>query len=218
MKSLTRMSLEDIPIPKLVASLWRRASESKVALSKNAVFAVILISFLSSSFGLSAHLAVSETDLINFNPESKILKSPTYDEEILWFARLIYSETKDVNEQVIVAWVARNRVENGFRGNTYKEVALSPSQFSGLNAFDHNYQKNINLGYEDSVAEWRTAIEVAKLVYGAPDIMRPFPQSVMHFYSPVAIRPPAWAQGRAPVHEIKNATGGVRFAFFDGIR
>lgn len=218
MKSFTPMSLEDIPIPKLVAFLRKRTSENRKVILQQVVFGLILMSFFGWSMGLSPQIAVSETDLINFNPESKILKDPTYDEEILWFARLIYSETKDVNEQVLVAWVARNRVENGFRGNTYKDVALSPSQFSGLNAFDHNYEKNINLGYEDEAPGWRTAVEVAKLVYDAPEILRPFSQEVMHFYSPVAVSAPAWAQGRIPVKEVRNARGGVRFAFFDGVR
>jgi len=98
-------------------------------------------------------------------------------------------------------------------------VALSASQFSGLNSFDYNYEHNINLDYYDNVEGWRTAIEVAKLVYDAPDILRPFPETVRHFYSPIAIHPPAWAQGREAVQTIVDpVTGGTRFAFYNGVR
>lgn len=208
---------DDVPIlwPALGGRVKRFVSKDK---SQKAIALGLLFSFfLLWSVALRPSLAISETDLITWNKESDVLKDPSYDEEILWLARIIYSETKDPEEQVLVAWVARNRVETGFRGNTYKEVALSNNQFSGLNSSDRNYLKNINLELEDNVAGWRTAVEVAKLIYDAPEVWRPFPENVRHFYSPMVVNPPAWAHGRKPVREIRNHWGGVRFAFYQGV-
>lgn len=217
---------EDIPIPKPVSKAlgsivhWVMGT-NRVFLTRiwvrSAAFMLVFVSFVGWSLGVRPMLAVSETDLIRLNPESDILQDPSYDEEILWFARLIYSETKNVHEQIYVAWVARNRVETGFRGNTYKQVALARNQFSGLNHFDRNYAHNINLDFNDKAPGWNTAIEVARLVYDAPEIQRPFPKTVRHFYSPIAISAPHWAYGGEAVHEIKDVHGRVRFAFYDGV-
>ena len=49
------------------------------------------------------------------------------DTETLWLARCIYSETKRPAEQELVAWVLRNRVETGYRGQTtYESTVLDP--------------------------------------------------------------------------------------------
>jgi len=81
-------------------------------------------------------------------------------DEMLWLARIIYSETKTTYEMKLVAWVARNRVESGYTGNTYEQVAKSKYQFSGLNSFDRNYRHNISIGYEDadSNERWKKAL------------------------------------------------------------
>jgi hypothetical protein len=220
------MGGDDIPIPKPALQAFKKiagkvAGENRIKVTQAAhlsVFLIMFIAFLGWSLGLRPTLAVSETDLVIVNKESNILQDPSYNEEILWFARLIYSETKNVNEQIYVAWVARNRVENGFRGHTYKQVALAPSQFSGLNSFDHNYAHNINLDFHDNVPGWKTAIEVAKLVYDAPETIRPFPEDVLHFYSPYIVNAPHWALDKQAVHEIKDNYGRVRFAFYGGVK
>lgn len=46
------------------------------------------------------------------------------EDEILWLARTIFSETKRPHEQELVAWVVRNRVETGYRGNATYEAAV----------------------------------------------------------------------------------------------
>lgn len=214
--SLSRLS-EDVPIRMPALGGRVKKAVSSDATKKVVTLGVLFSMFLLWSVALRPSLAISETDLIAWNEESSVLKDPSYDEEVLWFSRIIYSETKDVEEQVLVAWVVRNRVETGFRGNTYKEVALSASQFSGLNSFDRNYYRNINLDYADNVPGWRTAVEVAKLVYDAPEAWRPFSIDTRHFYSPMVVSPPSWTHGRTPVREIKNAWGGVRFAFYQGV-
>jgi hypothetical protein len=56
-------------------------------------------------------------------------------EDVLWLARVIYSETKRPHEQELVAWVVRNRVETAYRGkDTYRSTVLDPWQFSAFNA------------------------------------------------------------------------------------
>ena len=55
-------------------------------------------------------------------------------EDVLWLARCIYSETKRAPEQELVAWVIRNRVETGYRGQrSYEGAVLDPYQFSAFN-------------------------------------------------------------------------------------
>lgn len=209
---------EDIPIlmPAISGLNKLLENEGRAKLTRTLTLILLALSITASLLAFQAPLAISESDIVN----EKVLderKQALYEEDVLWFARLIYSETKNPDEQIYIAWVARNRVDTGFRGNSYKEVALSSGQFSGLNTFDHNYSHNINLDYGDRVSGWDTAVEIAKIVYDAPEEFRPFPKTVRHFYSPTVIAKPSWAYGQAPVKEITNDWGGIRFAFYEGI-
>lgn len=140
--------------------------------------------------------------------------------EILWLARLIYSETKIPYEMRLIGWVARNRVDTGFRGNTYQQVAQSPGQFSGLNPSDPEYTTNVFLRYDDTKnAAWRQALAIAEEIYYAPGKARPFPQTVRHFYSPLAVRAPSWARETEPYHTVASAPDRpARFAFYSDIQ
>jgi spore germination cell wall hydrolase CwlJ-like protein len=142
------------------------------------------------------------------------------NEEILWLARVIYSETKRENEQVLVAWIVRNRVETNFRGDTYERVAKSPSQFSGLNQKDLNYWHNITRDYDSQGEKWQKALKIARAVYHADDSLRPFPATVRHFYSPRSVRvDPGWSADKKPVLLIKdNDSVHLRFAFYDSVK
>jgi len=146
--------------------------------------------------------------------------SDTDKEEILWLARIMYSETKRAEEQVLIGWVARNRVETGFQGATYKEVALRSGQFSGLNTSDQNYRHNISRSFTSEGESWGTALRAAEAIYTAPFALRPFPQTVRHFYSPQSLKVgPGWSADISAVHKvIDNETGSVRFAFYDGVK
>lgn len=141
------------------------------------------------------------------------------NDEILWFARAIYSETKRYDEQVLVAWVIRNRVDSQYRGDDYESVVRSRSQFSGLGPDDLNYHYNISKGEHSTNESWINAVQVAKSVYDAPSALRPFSEDVMHFYSPISVRTtPSWAEGKEPVITVKDTkNGGIRFAFFEGV-
>lgn len=140
-------------------------------------------------------------------------------EEILWFARAIYSETKKAEEQTLVAWVIRNRVESKYFPDTYKEVVLQQGQFSGLHATDKQFATNIAIGYEDASPSWDSALSIARAVYFADPILRPLPAGVTHFYSPISVsRTPSWAAATKPAHEVRDpATNTVRFAFYADI-
>lgn len=141
-------------------------------------------------------------------------------QEILWLARVIYSETKRENEQVLVAWIVRNRVETGFRGDTYEEVAKSPSQFSGLNSKDSNYWHNISRDYDSGGGKWKKALSIAEAVYYADNSLRPFPETVRHFYSPKGVSvDPGWSADKKPVLLIKDSDSkNLRFAFYDSVK
>ena len=135
-------------------------------------------------------------------------------QDILWLARVIYSETKIKEEQIVVAWVVRNRVETKYRGeSTYKEVALDPSQFSGI-------KPAVKLDYSDTDMKiWQDSITIARAVYFADSSLRPVAQSVRHFYSPeVVVRDPNWAKNKKPAMVLRDSDGSVRFAFYDKIR
>jgi len=139
-------------------------------------------------------------------------------DEVLWLARILYSETKDVREMQDIAWVVRNRVETNFRGNSYQKVATSKSQFSGLNSFDKNYMHNISRTYESTGMAWEHALEVATDVFYAPADERPFSITVRHFYSPISVQAPTWTHTGDPVIERTDAKGNIRFAFYSGVK
>lgn len=140
------------------------------------------------------------------------------DQEMLWFARAIYSESKKPEEQALVAWVIRNRVESTKYPGAYEDVVLQPGQFSGLSVRDAQYWTNSTLTFDDHSPSWDSAVEIAEAVYRAPGAMRPFSKNVMHFYSPISVvRTPSWAEGRDADHIVHDDKGNARFAFYSDI-
>lgn len=139
--------------------------------------------------------------------------------EILWLARILYSETKRAHEQRLVAWVVRNRVDTGYTGRTYERVANHSAQFSGLQPFDPRYEHNMSRWWESSGESWKSALAIAKEVYFAPESERPFSVTTRHFYSPVAVSKPAWAKGREAVRVVRGTRHTQpRFAFYAQVR
>jgi len=146
--------------------------------------------------------------------------SQTDKREILWLARIMYSETKRADEQLLIGWVVRNRVETGYTGRTYEDVAKHSRQFSGLNPYDNRYEHNISRWSSSDGRPWQTALAQAKEIYFADESARPFSLTTRHFYSPNAVsRTPSWAQNREAIQVIKDPyTDQVRFALYDQIR
>ncbi len=144
------------------------------------------------------------------------------DSETLWLARAIYSETKQVHEQELVAWVIRNRVETGYRDkHTYEGVVLDPYQFSAFNPGSPKRAFYSSLTPTDSLPGWQRALRIAHYVRHADPSQRPFSIETRHFYSERSMvgRPhPHWANDRQLVRP--NWTYRVdqrRFRFYEAI-
>lgn len=141
-------------------------------------------------------------------------------EDVLWLARCIYSETKRADEQELVAWVVRNRVETSYRGKTtYRETVLDPWQFSAFNANSPKRSFYSNLDFESKSRGWQTALFIAYDVLHAPAYERPFPDKTRHFYSERSMKgtlKPNWADNKRPV-SLDREIDPKRFRFYSGI-
>lgn len=151
-----------------------------------------------------------------------VLPPTQVDSETLWLARGIFSETKRPDEQELVAWVIRNRVETQYRGEvSYKGVVLDPYQFSAFIAGSSSARYYSNLQPGDSVPGWAEALRIAHFVRHAAPSDRPFSLSTRHFYSEqsmVGHSHPAWASGRHPVKPARAMTlDARRFRFYDTV-
>jgi hypothetical protein len=124
-----------------------------------------------------------------YGPTDPVVEEPTLmpatvQESTLWLARAIYSETKLPHEQELVAWVIRNRVETGYRGQTtYEDVVLDPYQFSAFNPEDSKRSFFLSLTPEVQLPAWQQALWIAHYVRHADPAYRPFSIQTRHFYS-----------------------------------
>ena len=146
--------------------------------------------------------------------------SPFQQDEVLWLARCIYSESDRAHEQRLVAWVVRNRTETDYRGTTYREVVLEPRQFSAFNEPSSRRAHILSLTPHSVPRAWRRALAIALDVYKAPASQRPFHITTRHFYSPVSMkggRTPKWAKNAEPLSSAGLGVDPHRFRFFAGI-
>lgn len=146
--------------------------------------------------------------------------SPFQQDEVLWLARCMYSESDRAHEQRLVAWVVRNRAETDFRGTTYREVVLEPKQFSAFNKPSRRRTHILNLDAYSLSRAWRRTLGLALEVYHAPASERPFPITTRHFYSPISMqggRTPHWAKNETPLSAEHLGIDPYRFRFFAGI-
>lgn len=144
------------------------------------------------------------------------------DTETLWLARVIYSETKRPEEQEVVAWVVRNRVETAYRGkNTYEKVVNDPYQFSAFNPGTATRARYAGLTKNSQTPGFQKALAIANQVKNAPDSLRPFSETTRHFYSPQSMvggRTPAWARrGQLVLPERDFALESRRFRFYEDV-
>ncbi|WP_420455371.1 hypothetical protein [Rubrivirga sp.] len=142
-------------------------------------------------------------------------------DDVLWLARCIYSETKRADEQELVAWVIRNRVETGYRGQReYQDVVLDPYQFSAFNPGNPKRRLYTSLAPSADSPAFVQALEVAHAVYHAPASARPFPERTRHFYSErsmVGAKAPNWSAGHVPVRPTGFRVDPKRFRFYSGV-
>ncbi|MEM6644974.1 MAG: hypothetical protein AAF730_01860 [Bacteroidota bacterium] len=143
------------------------------------------------------------------------------DDETLWLARAVYSETKRPHEQWLVAWVIRNRVETGYRGRqTYHDVVLDPFQFSAFNKGNPKRSKYGSLLPTSTVPGWQRVLRIAHHARHLDTEYRPFPRATRHFYSERSLPAgaPVWAEGRAPIYLPPTFdVEAERFRFFSGV-
>lgn len=141
-------------------------------------------------------------------------------DEILWLARVIYSETKRPHEQELVAWVVRNRVETGYRGNdSYREAALDPYQFSAFNPGSRSRSYHTSLQWDSTEKGFARAVAIAATVAAADAAKRPFAETTRHFYSRQSMvggRTPNWAVNVAPV-KLDRHVEPDRFRFYANV-
>ncbi len=138
-------------------------------------------------------------------------------EELLWLARCIYSETKRPEEQELVAWVVRNRVETRYRGkDTYQKVVLDPWQFSAFHPSNPKRQRLVNLDLNSSARGFQSAVRIAARVMMASPEERPFSLRTRHFYSARSMQDlpaPAWAVDAQPA-TLDRHVDPERFRFY----
>lgn len=154
--------------------------------------------------------------------KAKPLPPAVIDEETLWLARCIFSETKRPEEQELVAWIVRNRVETAYRRKrSYRDVVLDPYQFSAFNPGSPVRGYYLRLGVQARVPGWRRALTLAHAVRHAPPGLRPVPRKTRHFYSErsmVGSAHPNWAVGLRPVTpERPHRLDARRFRFYAGV-
>ena len=144
------------------------------------------------------------TRVVPADPEALApVSADQIDDETLWLARCIISETSRPVEQELVAWVVRNRVENSYRGAySYKQAVLDPYQFSAFNPGSPVRRKFTSLDATSDYPGFQRALAIAHYVKNAPGEVRPFDETTHHFYSERSMaggRAPAWARGETPV-------------------
>ena len=160
---------------------------------------------------------------IQLRPEIlPVLPDSAIDDETLWLARCIYSETNRPEEQELIAWVVRNRVERNYRGkSTYRHVVLDPYQFSAFNDDAPKSQLYRSLSLHHDLDGWERAISIAYYVRHARPQYRPFSEGTLHFYSEqsmVGKLMPNWARGATPVETPdRYQLDEKRFRFYEGI-
>jgi hypothetical protein len=157
--------------------------------------------------------------------------APALDEQIC-IARMLYSETHLRGDMLPLAWVARNRMTQQYRGRTYCEVILWEAQFSGLTPGNPHYERNTVVveqwmnwlkAPEGSLEHIRGerfsyALKVGRHVMYAPKEENPVP-GALWFWAPVGMSgTPGWARGvkaRWGIHE--PGTRKWRWLLYDRI-
>ena len=190
-----------------------------------AVLALVLSSVLlalSAWFPTLDRTALSEGDTpAAFVEHRETDRTEIINDDVMWLARCIYSETKRPEEQALVAWVIRNRVETGYRGaDSYEEAVLDPFQFSAFNPGSGKRSYYMELHTASSPRGWKRALDIAREVYHAPADVRPFPRQTRHFYSErsmVGGQTPDWARGRQPIRPVDVEVDPRRFRFYASI-
>ncbi len=190
--------------PSKSGSAWKRNARDLTIVTAVLLVALVIHLTGSSPSSLLASAALSPVSLEEITVEAgPDVQSEPDRSEVLWLARAIYSETKQPQEQELVAWVIRNRLETGYRGKTsYRSVVLDPLQFSAFNPGSRVRKYYSSLQENSRATGWNAAIGIARRVATASPEARPFSPTTRHFYSErsmVGRKMPAWAVNKMPV-------------------
>lgn len=144
------------------------------------------------------------------------------DTETLWLARCMYSETKRPEEQELVGWVVRNRVETAYRGKrSYQDVVLDSYQFSAFNPGSRKRTYYSQLTPYSKARGWQRTLAIAYAIRHADTTYRPFSTKTRHFYSEQSMKGqahPEWADGLNPVTPARPIKlNARRFRFFSNV-
>jgi len=146
------------------------------------------------------------------------------DQETLWLARAMFSESKRHDEQELVGWIVRNRLQTEFRGcDSYQACILDPFQFSAFLPGQPKLNYYTKLTGISQVPGWQKTLSLAFYIRHADDRLRPFGISVRHFYSEQSMLdpelPPDWVGDRDPIYPWRNIQlDERRFRFYADVR
>ncbi len=146
------------------------------------------------------------------------------DQETLWLARAMFSESKRHDEQELVGWTVRNRYETRYRGCTsYQECILDPFQFSAFLSGQPKLSFYTSLTEVSDISGWQRTLALAYYIRYADDQLRPFDRKVRHFYSQQSmLHPdltPDWVgDGTQVVPRRHFPLNEHRFRFYSGVR
>ena len=177
----------------------------------------LLISLLVSSISLGVYGQSASYETIHTR-FSRL--SPLEQDEVIWLARCVYSESNLKHEQEVIAWVVRNRVDTGYRGSTYREVVLEPLQFSAFNSPSPRRTHILSLTAKSTSGAWLQALEVSLDVYEGDPINRPISSETRHFYSPISMvggKEPPWARQATALEMEGMNIDPNRFLFYEEI-
>ena len=194
----------------------RAASWAQAIIFSGATWILLMGSIMPVSSAVEAPQPLVPVEV----PVETVVDSSPDEEEILWLARCIYSETKRPLEQELVAWVVRNRVESGYRGRrTYRGAVLDPWQFSAFNPSSPKRDYLMSLDETSRAPGFQEAIRIARWVVLADAEERPFSRRTRHFYSERSMldgTTPEWAVDVRPV-SLDRQVDPRRFRFYDQV-
>ncbi|MCY4170601.1 MAG: hypothetical protein OXE59_06110 [Bacteroidetes bacterium] len=168
---------------------------------------------------------LQEKKSVLWNPWSiKPIHISNIDSETLWLARAMFSESKRYDEQELIGWTVRNRLETNYRGcTTYKDCVLDPFQFSAFIPNQNKYRYFTNLTEMTELASWQKTIALAFHIRHAESQLRPFGYKVRHFYSEQSMLneeiAPEWVGDLTPIVPYRNfQLNERRFRFYSDVR
>lgn len=148
-----------------------------------------------------------------------------------WLGLVIRSESDQPHEWSYIAWSIRNRVLSSRYPNLYESVILSRKQFSYFNQFENLGADRVKIydaalkGYAGDSSGWsennlKEAEACAREVISSPRYKAPFHIDVMHYYSPISMKPagskPAWISSAKRLIT-PSGVDPMRFVFAAGV-